>query len=124
MKLLGTLSKGDQIFEVGANTKRVSRYLVLQTARLSKLTLYCDGLGSGLGPQVLRGVVYNATGDLIGQGIEVVIADGQQPGWVDLPFPNPYGGVPLVAGQRIDIGYLAGQSDKSARVYGRISVGV
>lgn len=124
MKLLGTLTKGDLIFEVPANTKRVSRYIVQQDGHLSKLTIYADGLGSGNGDQVLRGVAYGITGDLLGIGSETVIKDGQEPGWVDLLFPDPWGDVPLEAGVKIDIGYIAGEVSNSARVYGRLSAGV
>jgi hypothetical protein len=123
VKILGTPIKGDQIFEVPADTKRVARYLSPVTARVVKLTLYCDGLGSGVGDQVLRGVIYEVTGALVAEGDEVVIHDGQQPAWVDLPLTAYPGGVEIVP-LRYDLGYLAGQVSLSARVYGRFAYGI
>jgi hypothetical protein len=124
MRLLGTLTRGDQVSEVVADTKRVSRYLANSDGYLVKLSLYCDGLGSGVGDQVLRGVVYLATGELLGQGDPVTITDGQEAGWVDLTFHQYKGGIFLVNGLKYDLGYLAGPVSNSARVYGRASVGV
>jgi hypothetical protein len=124
VKLLGTTTPGDQVFEVASNTKRVSRYMAQETAFLNKLTIYCDGLGSGSGSQVVRGVVYDTVGNLIASGDEVVIQDGQRAGWVDLPFSAYVDGVPLIAGTKYDFGYLAGDNTNTMRVYGRTSVGV
>lgn len=115
---------GDQIFEVVANTKRTSRYVAAESAYLSKLSLYCDGLGSGVGDQVLRGVVYLSTGELVVQGDETVVEDGQEPGWVDLLFPRRPLGTILFRGLKYELGYLAGPVSRSIRVYGRASVGV
>jgi hypothetical protein len=123
VKILGTPTKGDQIFEVPADTKRIARYLSPVTANVVKLTLYCDGLGSGVGDQVLRGIIYEVTGALVAQGDEVVIRDGQPPAWVDLPFTAYPGGIQITP-LRFDFGYIAGQASLSARVYGRFSFGV
>jgi hypothetical protein len=123
VKILGTRTPGNVIDEAEANKKRVARYLVPVTCRVVKLTLYCDGLGSGFGDQAFRGVVYSEVGSLVALGDEVLIHHGQAPGWVDLPFAAYPEGVLLAVG-KFDLGFLAGNNDRSARVYGRVAAGV
>lgn len=124
MNLIGKLRPGVNVDEVPANYKRVGRYMtpVVETM-IVKLTLYCDGLGSGAGDQVLRGVIYDTRGNLIAQGDEIVVRDGQAPGWVDLPFTTYPGGVPLLPGVAYDFGFLAGDRPNTVRVYGDPSAG-
>lgn len=117
MKLLGKVGKGGMSFALGADTKRVARYTVASKVNAVKLSIYVDGLGSGVGDQVMRGVIYDTAGNLVAVGDEVVVRDGQAAGWVDLPLSAYRGGVPLVAAS-YDFGVLGGAQTNSIRVFG------
>lgn len=118
MKLLGKTRIGGTPFELVGNTKRVARYAVPFATSVPKLTIYVDGLGSGNGDQVVRGVIYDSGGSLLAMGDEVLVADGQAAGWVDLPFTTYPGGVQLPAAGNYDFGVLGGVQTNSVRVYG------
>lgn len=122
MKLFGKRVAGGTAFELVADTKRVARYALPVAGNLAKLSAYADGLGSGSGNAVLRGVVYDTTGALLATGDEVVVRDGQVGSWIDLPFSAYPGGVPLVAAS-YDLGVLADGATNTIRVYGDASVG-
>lgn len=117
MKLLGKTTKGGTRFELGSDTKRVARVTVLQPANVVKLSIYVDGLGSGNGDQVMRGVIYDSGGALVAVGDEVIVHDGQAAGWVDLPLTAYPHGVPLLAAS-YDFGVIGGAQTNSIRVYG------
>lgn len=117
MKVIGSTHKGAVPVELVADTKRVARYAVPLEVLVPKLTLYVDGLGSGSGDQVVRGVIYDSVGVLRATSDQVTIHDGQAGGWVDLPFSAYPGGVPLVAAS-YDFGVISGGNTNSARVYG------
>lgn len=116
MKLLGKTTHGATAIELAANTKRVAPALTSVAVRVVKLTAWLDGLGSGIGNQAVRGVIYDSTGNLLALGEEVIVADGQSVGLVDLPFAAYPEGVPL--GLDFDLGLLAGPAGNTVRVYG------
>lgn len=116
MKLLGKTRVGASHFDLAADSKRTARYVVAGAAQVVKLSVYCDGLGAGAGGQVVRGVIYDQSGVLVAQTVEALVTDGQQPGWVDLPFAKP-GGVTLAAGV-YDFGVHGGAQGATIRVYG------
>lgn len=122
---MGKPGVGGTAFEIAADTKRVARYLMPRDGRLVKLSCYLDGQGSGAGSQVCRGVVYTSSGTLVAQGDEVVILDGQAPGWVDLSFSlsSEEPGSDLIGGALYDLGLLAGGASNSIRAYGDALVG-
>jgi hypothetical protein len=93
MKIAGRFSVGTQVFELAPDTKRVGRYKMPQSGRLSKLTAYLDGLGSGsiVGPQPCKAVVYDTSNKLLAVSDEVVIAGHQPSGWVDFRFSAAHG---------------------------------
>lgn len=116
MKLLGRTKVGSTLFEIDANSKRVVRkHTPVVAIKVAKLTVYCDGLGSGVGDQVMRSVIYTAAGVLVAQGSDVHVADGQPPGWVDLPFTQP---VSLPPSTDYFLGLHAGANANTIRVYG------
>lgn len=117
MKLIGKTTVGGFSFDLPADTKRVARYNVPVATRIVKLSIYVDGLGSGVGTQVMRGVVYDASGTLIAMGDEVMVNDGDPASWVDLTFSSFVGGVPVLAGL-YDFGVIGGANTNSIRVYG------
>lgn len=118
MKVIGKTRPGATQFEIVANTKRVARYLWLLPARAVKLSVYVDGLGSGNGDQVMRGVIYDASGSLVAMGDEVLVHDGQAAGWIDLTFAAFPFGVKLTGGAQYDFGVIGGVATNSIRVYG------
>jgi hypothetical protein len=115
---LGKTTAGETITVVPANYKRVTRLLAPQDVSVVKLSVYLDGQGPGLHEQVVRGIIYAASGALLAEGDEVTVLGGQEPGWFDLPFWNHPGGVPLRAGQQYDCGFHAGENGNVIRVYG------
>lgn len=111
--IFGHTSVGGSTLELPIDTKRVSRYTLSQTRLASKLCVYCDGDGAGVGEQVARAVVYDADGALVAVSDEVTILDGQDAAWVDFPLPAA---VELVAGD-YDLGVISGGVTMSARIY-------
>lgn len=126
MKIFGQPRIGDTIFEIPADYKRVARFRSPAVAsRVPKMTIYCDGLGAGVGDQHMRGVIYDFFGNLVAKSDEVVVRDGQPPGWVDLSFLREWPtGVPLAVATLYDLGIHAGPIANTIRVYGRRSVGL
>lgn len=115
--IVGKTSAGSLAAELGADTKRVARFAVPSPVRAAKLSAFMDGLGSGAGPQAVRGVIYDAAGALVAEGDEVWVEDGQEAAWVDLPFESTKGGVELDAAT-YDFGVLGGGAGKTIRLYG------
>ena len=82
---------------------------------LTKLTLYCDGLGAGVGAEVLKGLVYadsaGVPGSRLGIGNEITIADGQAAAWVDLTFGST---IALSPNTVYHLGYIGGPVNNAA----------
>lgn len=116
-QLLGNTRKGETPSNVPANYKRTSRFFCPRDLNLVKLTFYCDGLGPGHGVQVVRGIIYQADGTLLTEGVEVTVLEGQEPSWVDLPFSEP-GGIEILGNRYYDFGFHAGEVANVTRVYG------
>jgi acid phosphatase type 7 len=97
--IFGSQSEGLGYYEAGSGFKRVSRFELTTPMTMLRLRAYLDGLGSGSGSQVARGVIYadaqGEPGALRGTSEQVTIADGQPVGWVDFKFTTP---VTLAAG--------------------------
>lgn len=118
--IVGRFTKGTVPTTLAADTKVIIRYPFTARTRLSKLTVWIDGLGSGSGvafQQVMRGIVYDSADKLVAQGVEVVVAAGQVGKWIDLPFTNIPGGVLLPATDFYGIGFHAGPSTNVIRVF-------
>lgn len=126
MKIFGQSTIGDTIFTLPADYKRVTRFRSpAVVCRVPKLTIYCDGLGTGIGDQRMRGVIYDFFGNLVAKSDEVVVKDNQPPGWVDLMFLTEWPtGVPLAIATIYDFGIHAGPVANTIRVYGRRSEGL
>lgn len=106
--------------EWASNLKRLMEMPVPPAgSRLVKLAVYLDGLGSGVGSQVARPVMYNGAfpGTLTAVGSEVVVADGQPPGWVDFRFLDAYpSGVEVLSGVN-GLGLIFGENTNTIRLY-------
>lgn len=104
-------------YEVAADTKYASRYNLANGDKVAKGSVYLDGLGAGAGlTQALRLALYDATDTLVATSNEVLVARGQQPGWVDFAFPTA-GDLALLAGD-YHVTVLAGPSSGIVRLYG------
>jgi hypothetical protein len=114
--VVGKLTHGALSRELAADHVRVARVQFGSAVRVPKLSLYADGLGVGAGSARLKAVIYDAAGNLVGLGSEVVIPKGLTPGWVDLPFALP-GGI-VVPAAVYDVGLIAGGDPFVARVFG------
>lgn len=79
---------------------------------LPKIVARLDGQGAGSGDQVLRGTVHLPSGTLIAQGEEVVVHDGDELAWVDLPFADPV----ALPGEDVVVSVHAGGNSNSARL--------
>lgn len=113
---VGKLKVGGLPWEMVADTVRTSRVQFGFDAKVPKLSAYVDGLGSGNGEGKIKAVLYDAAGNLIALGSEVIIPKGLSPGWVDLPFEMP-GGITVPAAV-YDVGLIAGGDTRVARVFG------
>jgi hypothetical protein len=99
------------------DTRHTSVVTPLRAELLSKVTVYLDGQGSGVGPQVARAVIYDAAGNLFAESAEVVVLDGQAAGWVDFSFDGTvYLGKPMPV-QTYRVGVHAGGATSSIRLY-------
>lgn len=90
MATFGKVTTGGQNDEAFNGFKYVSKYTLGVEGWATKLTLDCDGLGSGSGATTIRAVIYadsgGVPGALVGTGTAVVVADSAVRAWVDLPF--------------------------------------
>lgn len=121
-QIFGNIVAPGVAFEVVADKKYASSFFAPACA-VAKLTVLLDGLGSGIGNQTIRAIIYDAaTGALLAVGDETVIADGAPTKWTDLLFSNYPGGVVLKAGD-VQIGLIGGTNTNTVRVWGRPSVG-
>jgi hypothetical protein len=118
--ILGKTRRGATAHELAADATRTSRFVLAEAARAPKLTALLDGLGSGSGDALVKGVVYDGAGGLVAASGEVVVADGAAAAWVDLRFALA-GGVALAAGT-YDLGVIAGGATLTARVFGDATV--
>lgn len=82
--------------EVTSDQKLVMRVTWPWEKNVSKVSVYLDGQGSGIGNQVARAVIYNAaTNVLVAVSDEVVVREAQPPGWVDFLFSAYKGNLAL-----------------------------
>ena len=116
MKLVGKTAVGAAI-ELAMDVKRVAIFTFPASVRVPKLTAYLDGLGSGLGDQVVRGVIYDPSDNRLAQGSEVTIRGDSPAAWVDLPFTD-VGGVAIPTAGAYRLGVIAGAANNSGRIYG------
>jgi hypothetical protein len=114
----GTFGKtaiGASWVNVAVNFKQASAYVLPVSGTVTKLSIYMDGNGSGVGDQLLKAVIYSDVAGvptaLLGTSVEVTITDGQAPGWVDFTFSVP---IDLLAGTYW-LGLIAGDVSVTAR---------
>jgi len=87
-----------------------------ETITIGSLVVYLDGNGVGSGQQVIRPIVMeDGNPGSLAAGNEVVVTDGQPPGWVHLPFDSP---PTLRAGSLPRAGTWAGPAAYTVRVFG------
>lgn len=96
-----------------ADRVTVSEFAVPNDCLISKLSCYMDGSGAANGEQVFRAVIYDDTGNLVGESPEVVIPDLNDPQWFDFVFARP---VALTEGDYA-FGVHAGDPSTAARLY-------
>lgn len=102
--------------EVTSDQKLVMRVTWPWQKNVSKVSIYLDGQGSGIGDQVARAVIYDAaTNALVAVGDEVVVREGQKPGWVDFSFSALKGKLALVPGD-IFVGLHTGLAANTIRM--------
>ena len=101
------------------NNKTVSKFTLSEAGTVTKLSIYLDGNGTGSGPQVIKGVIYDddgasaVPGTLMGTSEEVSIADAAAAAWVDFTFASP---VALTSGNWY-LGLIAGSNIRGAQMY-------
>lgn len=115
--IVGRSTPGSTPFTMAADTKLVTRFQFVGPTRLPKLTVYLDGLGGGVGSQVVRGIVYDSSDALLASGDQISVAAGQAAGWVDLTFKQTPGGVLLPSSGYYDIGIHVGAATNVIRVF-------
>ncbi len=108
------------------NAKAVGRHQAPATGSITKLTVKVDGLGTGTGNQVMKGVVYGDTSPnnpaaLLGASAEVTVTDGQAAGEVDLVFAT---GIPITAELYYHLGIHTGANTNTIRWYAELDGGV
>lgn len=68
-------------------------YTLSEPGVVTMLSVYLDGLGPGVGGQVMKALLYAAAAGvptaLKVASAEVTVADGQAAGWVDFPVVDP-----------------------------------
>jgi hypothetical protein len=105
--------------EVNIDKKYTTKWDCPFNGTLTKLSVYLDGKGSGSGNQVLKAIVYSASGsapnELVTSAVssEVTVTDGQSEGWVDFTFTTP----PTVTTTEYFIGIIAGGNTNTTRLY-------
>lgn len=113
--IVGRFDIGATAYELDSDTKLAARFNLAQAGLLSKGSVYLDGLGAGIGPQVAQLAVYDALNALLAVSDEITVVEGQEPGWVDLAF--------AVSGLTLEIGdyfiaLLGGATANTIQVYG------
>ena len=109
MSTFGHTSPGGVDDNTGADNKIVYSVVAPENGFLHTLTGYISGNGPGVGAQVMKAVVYAASGfnpgTLLAVSNEVTIPDGSAYAWRDFTLPTP---IPISAGTTYWIGYIAG----------------
>lgn len=112
------ITKLSPMGDVPADSLWMAPVVATEDGLAVKVTLPLDGLGSAVGSQAFRGVIYEGKvgGALLAQSAEVTIADGAALAWVDFSFltADPRG-IPLTKGSTYYIGVQAGPTGSAAR---------
>jgi hypothetical protein len=91
--LFGTSAIGGFLSGFSNDSTLVNKYSVSSDVRVTKLSMYLDGLGGATGSQNLKGVIYSDNGgqpaSLIAASNELQITSGSAGDWRDLPFSSP-----------------------------------
>lgn len=104
--------------EVIADQKLVMRVTWPWSKNVSKVSVYLDGQGTGIGDQVVRAIIYDAvTNALAAVSDEVVVRKGQAAGWVDFPFSALKGNLALTPGDYF-VGLHTGLQTNTIRMSG------
>jgi hypothetical protein len=127
VKLLGYTSALDPAFVVNsfAANRRIAQSVrsLLQDVYLVKLSVYADGMGAAGADQALRGAIFDATGNTLAVGSDVVIPAGTHAQWWDLPILVP-GGQVLLFDATYLFGIHFGQSSFGARIAAHSLTGI
>jgi hypothetical protein len=118
MKLLGKTRGGVAAFLGAGDQKAATAFVLAVEARLVKLGVLVDGLGSGNGVALLRGIVYDSGGTLLAVSNEVAVPSGMPLGWLDLTFPVLPAAT--LAQGTYRLGVIFGGSPNVARVWGDV----
>lgn len=105
------------LLTLDADTKQAARFHLPEIGVLSRISVYLDGQGSGVGDQSARAGIYDVLGNLIAESDDVTVADGQAQGWVDFPITSLLGRVILPVGDYY-LAVQAGASTDTIRLYG------
>lgn len=92
MLLIGHTSSADATSTTDAVADRIytSQFSTTsETVLVSKLSVRVDGGGPVNGSQAFRAVIYSDSGELLGEGTEVIVDSLATVEWVDFPFPAP-----------------------------------
>ena len=117
MATFGKTAIGGTTAVIGLDAKRVAKFTLAEACSVSKLSVYVSGDGSGVGDQVMKGIIYDddgaagAPGTLLGTSNEVTVTDGQAAGWVDLTFASP---IALTAGD-YHLGLITGANTNTIK---------
>lgn len=94
MSTFGDIGHGTVGGSTTVDKLRIRKFTLSENGSVSKLSIYCDGSGSGTGSQVVKGVIYadssGTPGAIVG-GLtnEATVTDGQAAGEVDLTYASP-----------------------------------
>jgi hypothetical protein len=115
MMIFGHTSSDDlsEALPATANDILSSEFTPLANCLVSKLSVPADGLSTG-GDQELRGVIYSAAGDLLGQSEPYTVMNLDEPKWIDLVFAAP---VPVTGEEACHLGVHAGETSGAARLF-------
>jgi RHS repeat-associated protein len=84
---IGKTTIGSSNNKLAANFKSGNKVTLTQQARVTKISAYLDGNGTGSGSQLVRALIYadssGAPGARKATSVEVSIAKGRAAGWVD-----------------------------------------
>lgn len=116
MSTIGHTAVGTVDDNIGADNKIVYSVTATENGLLTSLTGYLSGLGPGAGNQVIKAVVYAASGfnpgALLAVSNEITIVDNSAYAWYQFDLPAA---VPISAGATYWIGYIAGATTTSAQ---------
>lgn len=113
--IFGELRVGDTLATMDINTKRVAGFAIPAPQRVVKLSLACDGGGTGAPTAKVRGVIYQSD-VLIAMGDEVTVQANDPLRWVDLPFLGAYPDGVLVPSGSVELGAICGGDANVLRV--------